>query len=452
MTVLTFDPNLDAAAALKEFNANFAFTVIGGRARIAEPKCWDPSLERHYVRFVPLSDFKQMFANWRVKVPTAKGKCRLVPIAELWLGSPDRRQHLGGVVCDPSGQAGPNFLNVWQGFAVKPKPGDCQIILDHIHDVVCRADDQIYDYAISWLATKVQFPGVPPETAFVMRGEKGTGKGTLGHTIRKIFGVHGMYITQAEHLVGKFNQHLLNCCLLFADEAFFAGDRRHEKVLQALITEPTLVIEKKGIDAFQAVNRLGIIMATNSNWAVPASADERRYFVVDVSEARQGDRDYFTKLWRAVSDPDVLAAFLYELLEVDLNGFQIRDIPHTEGLNDQKLASLSDFEKWLMRCLFFGYLPQPGQDIQPPWSDFWVTTAAYQSYEAWVERKGTARFALNPAQFGKEMARFYRPTRPRANNPNRLHGYALGTLEEARSRFCDVQKLQIDWGSEWPES
>jgi hypothetical protein len=39
------------------------------------------------------TDFKQMFANWRAKVPTAKGKCRLVPIAELWLGSRDRRQH-----------------------------------------------------------------------------------------------------------------------------------------------------------------------------------------------------------------------------------------------------------------------------------------------------------------------------------------------------------------------
>jgi phage/plasmid-associated DNA primase len=451
MTVLTFDPNLDAAAALKEFNAAFAFTVIGGRARIAEPKCWDPSLERHYVRFVPLSDFKSMFANWRVNVPTTKGKYRPVPIAELWLASPDRRQHLGGVVCDPGGQAGPDFLNVWQGFAVKPKPGNCQIILDHIHEVVCRGDDQIYDYAISWLATKVQFPGVPPETAFVMRGEKGTGKGTLGHTIRKVFGVHGMYITQAEHLVGKFNQHLLNCCLLFADEAFFAGDKRHEKVLQALITEPTLVIEKKGIDAFQAVNRLGIIMATNSNWAVPASADERRYFVVDVSEARRGDRDYFTKLWQAVSDPEVLAAFLYELLEVDLNGFQIRDIPHTEGLNDQKLASLNDFHKWLMRCLYLGYLPDPDPKITPPWSNFWITTSAYQAFEDWARMTGTARFALNAAQFGKEMTRFYRPSRPRMNNPGHQPGYQLGTLEDARNRFCEVQKLDIDWGEEWPE-
>jgi hypothetical protein len=152
-----------------------------------------------------------------------------------------------------------------------------------------------------------------------------------------------------------------------------------------------------------------------------------------------------------VSDPDVLAAFLYELLEVDLNDFQIRDIPHTEGLNDQKLASLGDFEKWLMRCLFFGYLPDPDPNLHPPWTEFWTTTDAYQAFETWSERKGTARFALNASQFGKEMTRFYRPSRPRKNNPNRIPGYAIGPLDEARNKFCEVQRLTIDWGSEWPE-
>jgi hypothetical protein len=170
--------------------------------------------------------------------------------------------------------------------------------------------------------------------------------------------------------------------------------------------------------------------------------------VVDVSEARRGHRDYFTKLWQAVSDPHVLAAFLYELLEVDLNGFQIRDIPHTEALNDQKLASLGDFEKWLLRCLYLGYLPDPDPKAQPPWSDFWVTTSAYQAFEDWARMNGTARFALNISQLGKEMARFYRQRRPR---PARLPGYELGTLEDARKRFCEVQKLDIDWGQQWPE-
>ena len=127
MTVLGFPPILDASQALATFNKAFAVTVVGGRTRIAEPQCWDPTLKRHYVRFIPLADFKQMFANRRIRVPRAKGKTALVPIAEFWLAHPDRRQHLGGVVCDPMDQAGPDFLNVWQGLAVAPKPGDCGI-------------------------------------------------------------------------------------------------------------------------------------------------------------------------------------------------------------------------------------------------------------------------------------------------------------------------------------
>ena len=52
----------------------------------------------------------------------------------------------------------------------------------------------------------------------------------------------------AKHLVGHFNAHLQHCSVLFADEAFFAGDRSHESVLKGLITEETLLIEPKGVD------------------------------------------------------------------------------------------------------------------------------------------------------------------------------------------------------------
>jgi hypothetical protein len=378
-------------------------------------------------------------------VPGAKGKTKLVTAADYWLGHQDRRQHLGGVVCDPTGRTGPDFLNVWQGFAVEPKPGKCDIIMEHLHEVVCAGDDRIYDYGLGWLATKVQRPGNPPETAFVMRGPKGVGKGFLGHLMRNVFGVHGMHVSRVEHLTSKFNTHMLNCCLLFADEAFFAGDRRHEKILNGLITEPVLTIEKKGVDAFQARNRLGIIIATNADWAVPATADERRYFVTDVSAARRGDRAYFTQLFQAGSNPDAVAAFVHELLEVDLSGFEIRDVPETEGLNDQKLASLDDFETWLLECLTLGYLPDSDPKLQPPWTEWWATTPTYEAFKVWSQRKGTLRFARNIAQFGKFMTRFYgTPVRPRGS-ATRQRAYALGTLEEARARFCEVQKVTVGW-------
>jgi hypothetical protein len=70
---------------------------------------------------------------------------------------------------------------------------------------------------------------------------------------------------------------------LFADEAFWAGDKKGESVLKGLITERTLVIEQKGIDAVQWPNRLKVMMAANAAWVVPASYHERRFAVFDVS-------------------------------------------------------------------------------------------------------------------------------------------------------------------------
>ena len=69
---------------------------------------------------------------------------------------------------------------------------------------------------------------------------------------------------------------------LFADEAFFAGDKQHDGVLKGLITEPTLPIEGKFQNVVEVLNVLHVMIASNSDWIVPASQDERRYCVLDV--------------------------------------------------------------------------------------------------------------------------------------------------------------------------
>jgi hypothetical protein len=95
---------------------------------------------------------------------------------------------------------------------------------------------------------------------------------------------------------GNFNAHLLDTLLVFADESFWAGDKQGESVLKALITEPVVMIERKGVDPCPASNRLKLIMASNAEWVVPATADERRFFVLDMSSVRTGDRTYFRAL------------------------------------------------------------------------------------------------------------------------------------------------------------
>ena len=54
----------------------------------------------------------------------------------------------------------------------------------------------------------------------------------------RILGQHALHISNSKHLVGNFNAHLRDCVLLFADEAFYAGDKAHVGVLNSLITEP----------------------------------------------------------------------------------------------------------------------------------------------------------------------------------------------------------------------
>ena len=55
--------------------------------------------------------------------------------------------------------------------------------------------------------------------------------------------------------------------LVFADEAFWAGDKQAEGVLKGMVTEEMNVIEHKGKDAFKVKNYIRLIVASNYEWS-----------------------------------------------------------------------------------------------------------------------------------------------------------------------------------------
>ena len=140
-----------------------------------------------------------------------------------------------------------------------------------------------------------------------MRGGRGTGKGFFARWVKKMLGQHGIHITNARHIVGHFNAHLRDCIFCFADEAFFAGDKQHASILKGLITEPTIMVEAKYRDAIEVRNLIHVMMASNEMWVVPAGVDERRFFVVDVSTARQGDHAYFAAIEKQMQNGGLAA-------------------------------------------------------------------------------------------------------------------------------------------------
>ena len=85
-------------------------------------------------------------------------------------------------------------------------------------------------------------------------------------------------------------------------------------------------------------NVLMIFMASNSDWVVPAGASARRFFVVDVPDARKQDHPYFEAITNQL-DNGGREALLHYLLQRDLTNFNIRVVPQTQALADQKARS-----------------------------------------------------------------------------------------------------------------
>ena len=256
-----------------------------------------------------------------------------------------------------------NHVNLWRGWGVEPKQGDWSLMQRHINEVLANGDATSASYILKWSAWAVQNPARRAEVALVFKGLQGCGKGTFGWALVTMFGQQGLHISDREHLVGKFNSHLMYCCLLYADEAYWAGDVKGEGSLKSLITEGTLHIEPKGVNPFTVRNNLHVIMTSNNDWVVPASADARRYAVFNVSDARVGDKAYFDAL-HAELDNGGRAAMLHDLLSMDLKGWHPRyDVPDTEGLRQQKLQSLRGVDAIVYEMAMEATLPcaQPGR-------------------------------------------------------------------------------------------
>jgi phage/plasmid-associated DNA primase len=238
---------------------------------------------------------------------------------------------------------------------------------------------------------------------------------------------------------------------LFVDEAFWAGDKSGEGTLKGLVTEPTILIEPKFVNLFQAINRLKILMASNADWVVPATHDERRYFVLDVSDCRHCDREYFDRLYAAIDGAE-LPAFLEYLMQLDLSDFDHRNPPHTAALNAQKLAGGDSLTKFWLDCLTSGEIIGTGES---EWPEDVVKQTLHDAYVSHAHDHGD-RHPLSNAILAKKLAelmpgrvlRSGRPMKP-AGDILRPHRYILPTLDECRTAFLKAMSInQYAWPEE----
>lgn len=304
--------------------------------------------------FISRQDFRNRLENRTVADPDNPESCIL--LADIWLKSSNRREY-DGIEFDPSMKVGPEYYNIWKGFAVEPKKGDWGLFRQHILEGIANGDKALAKYIVCWMARMVQDPGGKrPGVSLVFKGGKGTGKGVFAHAFGSIFGNHYKQVDSPGQVTGRFNAHLKGIVLLFADEAFWAGDKAAEGRLKRMITDPTLEIEFKGKEQITVQNYINLLIASNENWVVPATMDERRFCVTEVSTKHRQDRKYFGAIMDQMFEQGGVEAMLYDLLGLDISSIDLGKFPMTQALLDQKLMGMPPVEKYWFNRLQDGTL------------------------------------------------------------------------------------------------
>jgi len=329
---------------LRELNQIFAVAPVGNKYCIVEN-----SMDE--TRLLTPTDFHLALQN-RTATDYSGTNPKQIPASKWWLKHPERREYKK-VDFIPSFETPPEVFNLWKGFAVQPKGGleNIPLFYELLEEVICSGDEQWALYLWGWLAHMVQFPEDKPSVAVVMISDaQGVGKSRFAEYVGSLLGRHFRTVTHGSHIHGNFNSHLKDTLMLFGDEAVWGGDRSTESILKQLITEPSMIIEMKGKDVFAVRSYLRLMLATNSEWAAPVSLTDRRYFVLDVSESRRNDYDFFKKL----KDEQINGgseALLQTLMDYDLSDFEVRSIPETPARLDQKFLSMKVVEKWWLEIL-----------------------------------------------------------------------------------------------------
>jgi hypothetical protein len=348
---------------LAELNGIWGFiNDIGGRVKVMHKRFNE--YHGYTISYMSVDDMKLIYQNRVAEetsdmIKTIPGKEAGMNLGLWWLNHYHRKTY-DTVIFDPEQPIGDILLetkrnrdlfryNLWEGLGVTPKKGNWRNIRRHIWKVLCNGDKVKFKYLMRWLAWAVQNPGKRAEVAIILKGKKGAGKGCIAQAFVRIFGKHGTTIASKNHLVGKHNDHLESCCFLFLDEAYHPGDKDGEGMFKSLVTEPSIAIEPKFLGLKTVANRLHIMMASNSDWIIAATEDERRFFINEVSndyckngkyektkdKLRKTRQMHFEDVMGEING-EGLSAMLYDLLRLKLKDYHPRtSIPHTSEMQRQ---------------------------------------------------------------------------------------------------------------------
>lgn len=403
--------------------------------------------EKGELEFQDFKSFKEFHNNeWiNVEEDGKKGEkiTKKVFFANLFLMDPHIKKYQG-IEFSP-GEGSPNFLNLWKGWMVEPKPGKVDLFLDLVKSLT-DYDEPATQYLLNYLAHIVQVPEKKPETAIVMRSKShGVGKGTLMKLLSR-FTENYAHLTSSESLGGTFSGHLMDKIIAFLDENTWApGDKDLEGRIKALISEPVIGIRKMRTDEIQVRSYLRVFIASNDTFPVAIAGEDRRYFVVDCSDRYKGQTnpgEFFHNfdLWiRNGGDK----AVMHYLMSRDISAWNPRTFPKTKARLEIQIMSLPPASKFLYEMLSGTAAMSDETMVIDGLRRRFVRNALYADMVEWC--KIGRHYPPTSDEFGKTVSRLLDFSSDHENwktnwckkvKGKNEYFYQVNTMAEAQERFA----------------
>ena len=298
--------------------------------------------------------------------------------------------------CDEHGRL--TVMNTFRGLPLEPLPEDtypyeevtkhCDLIISHIHDVICSGDTPTYLWLMNFFANKVQrFNHY--KVAFNVTGDAGSGKSVIfNQLMQNIFGndICFRFFNSYEPLVARFSPLRANDLYITIDDSPIMS-RSESTQFKSLLSEQNATIEEK-MGAHKKVenNSTFVFISNNQNRGIFAmDADDRRMMSLNAKKWSRSKEDlvpYFNKLVEQINGNDKFGsrAFYTLLLRFNIddcektlkelkrgvNGSEGDYAPHlapkTSQTFTQKLGSMSLIEQFFYESLVqksFGVIEKP---------------------------------------------------------------------------------------------
>ena len=272
--------------------------------------------------------------------------------AREWKLRPDRKvARFSGVGFDPTEKDANVTCNLWGGWPTTAKAGDCEVLLDLLR-YMCKLEpnaDEVYRWALRWLAYPIQHPGAKLKTTMVFHGLQGAGKNAFFEAYADIYGQYSAIVDQRA-IESQFNDWASKKLFIVFDEVIARNEVYGLKnLIKSLITGRSIRINPKNMSAWDETNHANGVWLSNEQHPAAVELSDRRYFVIYTPPALS--ESYYHDV-KACLDNGGREALHHHLLNLDLGDFHEHSKPPmTKAKAELQQLSAGSVERFVIEWL-----------------------------------------------------------------------------------------------------